>query len=70
MIPNCKKKLDRNILDSIYPVGVYVETEDVNFNPNNSFGGEWELRDKDFVISTNDDSNTSYPSVYKWVRTN
>ena len=31
------------ILDVYYPVGSYYETSDVNFNPNNQWGGTWVL---------------------------
>lgn len=33
MIPNCKKEIN-NLLDFFYPVGIYIETSDANFNPN------------------------------------
>lgn len=31
------------ILDLFYPVGSYYETSDTTFNPNNSWGGTWQL---------------------------
>lgn len=41
MIPNCKKEIKNKneLLDLFYPVGIYVETSDSNFNPNISWGG-------------------------------
>lgn len=31
------------ILDIFYPVGSYYETSDTSFDPNNSWGGQWQL---------------------------
>ena len=31
------------LLDLFYPVGSYYETSDANFNPNESWGGTWNL---------------------------
>lgn len=41
MIPNCKKEIKNKneLLDLFYPVGIYIETSDGNFNPNTSWGG-------------------------------
>ena len=39
MIPNCKKKPDIEILNLFYPIGTYYETSDINFNPNEVWGG-------------------------------
>ena len=33
------------ILNHVYPVGSYYETSDVNFDPNDSFVGEWSLEE-------------------------
>ena len=43
MIPNCKKEIKNKneLLDLFYPVGIYIETSDGNFNPNTSWGGVW-----------------------------
>lgn len=33
------------ILNHVYPIGSYYETSDVNFDPNDSFVGEWSLEE-------------------------
>lgn len=45
-IPQLEKQMnDRfdSLLDFFYPVGCYFETSDIDFDPNKSWGGEWEL---------------------------
>ena len=31
------------LLDFFYPVGIYIETSDNDYDPNKSLGGSWEL---------------------------
>ena len=38
-----KKANISDLLDLFYPVGSYYETSDANFNPNESWGGTWNL---------------------------
>jgi ribosome modulation factor len=37
------------LLDFFYPVGCYFETSDTSFDPNKSWGGEWELEAEGLV---------------------
>lgn len=37
------------MMDYIYPVGCYFETTDTDFDPNQTFGGTWELEDPGLV---------------------
>ena len=34
------------MIDMVYPIGSYYDTEDLNFNPNIQFGGTWELQEE------------------------
>ena len=40
MIPNCKNEIN-NLLDLFYPIGIYIETSNEDFNPNTQWGGVW-----------------------------
>lgn len=42
----------------IYPVGAVIINSDYSFNPNNVYGGTWELIDKEFVSAAS--SNLSF----------
>ena len=45
-LPQLEKQMNARfdgLLDFFYPVGTYYETSDVDFDPNKSWGGEWEL---------------------------
>lgn len=41
-----------SLIDSIYPIGSFYYTTDVDFDPNTTFGGTWELLDEGVVIVT------------------
>ena len=46
VLPQLEKQMNARfdgLLDFFYPVGTYYETSDVDFDPNKSWGGEWEL---------------------------
>lgn len=61
---NVKRLLieDENIFDILYPVGSIYLTFDKNFNPNNSFTGEWESiiddNQRRFLLVVNDTAFT------------
>ena len=38
MIPNCTNEIN-NLLDLFYPIGIYIETSNEDFNPNTQWGG-------------------------------
>ncbi len=38
------------LIGLLYPIGSYYETSDVNFNPNTSWGGTWELDNDGTVL--------------------
>lgn len=45
-LPQLEKEFNARfdgLFDFFYPVGCYFETSDVDFDPNKSWGGEWEL---------------------------
>ena len=42
VLPQLEKKI-AGLVDMFYPVGSYYETSDVEFDPNKTWGGEWEL---------------------------
>lgn len=45
-LPQLEKEFNARfdgLLDFFYPVGCYFETSDTKFDPNKSWGGEWEL---------------------------
>lgn len=56
------------LLDFFYPIGIYVETSDPNFDPNVSWGGYWVKDTKDLVTVgayTNGESeDSSYVNTY------
>ena len=40
----------KNVINNlIFPIGSIIYNSDSNFNPNNVYGGTWELIDKEFV---------------------
>ena len=43
-------QLFTTIRDLLYPVGIYLEISDSNFNPNNLIGGTWELEEDGTVL--------------------
>lgn len=45
-------------INTLYPVGCYFETSDVNFNPNNSWGGQWEKETEGSVLMSGSASGT------------
>lgn len=47
--PDVNTKQLMMILNHVYPVGSYYETSDVNFDPNDSFVGEWSLKKSGIV---------------------
>lgn len=50
------------LIAAIYPVGCYFETTDVFFNPNNAFGGTWELEQEGLVhVSGSTGFGVQYP---------
>lgn len=52
-----KKASMSALLDLFYPVGSYYVTSDANFNPNESWGGTWNL-DKDGSVLASQSSET------------
>lgn len=44
-----QKQIDE-LIDKIYPIGSYYETSDSSFNPNNSWGGTWEIESDGTVL--------------------
>ena len=61
-----------SLVDLIYPVGAYIETSDSSFDPNTTWGGTWELIDKEFkseasssdVLFTANSTNCELRSCY------
>lgn len=49
LLPDVNAKQLMMILNHVYPVGSYYETSDVNFDPNDSFVGEWSLKKSGIV---------------------
>lgn len=43
---------NKSIIDLIYPIGIYVEISDTNFNPNTYWGGTWILEEDGTVLSS------------------
>lgn len=54
-------QLFTTIRDLLYPIGIYLEISDSNFNPNNSIGGTWEL-EKDGTVLVS--SSSEIDSVF------
>jgi len=51
----------KSILDFVHPIGSYYETDDLEFNPNVYWGGEWELEeDGTVLVSKSNDSNSKF----------
>lgn len=51
-LPQLEKQFNARfdgLLDFFYPVGCFFETSDIEFNPNKSWGGEWELETEGLV---------------------
>ena len=51
-LPQLEKQFNARfdgLLDFFYPVGCFFETSDVEFDPNKSWGGKWELEDEGLV---------------------
>ena len=51
-LPQLEKQFNARfdgLLDMFYPVGCFFETSDVEFDPNKSWGGEWELETEGLV---------------------
>lgn len=47
------------LLDIYYPVGSYYETSDKEFNPNDSWGGSWNIENDGTVLVSKSDVHTS-----------
>lgn len=56
-----KSAINTGLLNLIYPVGCYFETSDDDFNPNNSWGGTWELEtDGTVLVSKSSESGSAF----------
>lgn len=42
--------MQKLLVDLIYPVGIYVEISDIDFDPNTSWGGTWVLENDGTVL--------------------
>lgn len=51
--------MQKLLVDLIYPVGIYVEISDIDFDPNNSWGGTWVLENDGTVLVSKSSSNSS-----------
>lgn len=47
-----------SLVDKVYPIGIYIETSDSDFNPNTVWGGTWEL-DLDGTVLVSKSSSSS-----------
>lgn len=49
------------IRDVLLPIGIYIHTSDINFNPNETIGGTWELdNDGTVLVSKSTVSGSSF----------
>lgn len=49
------------IRDILLPVGIYIHTSDINFNPNETIGGTWELdNDGTVLVSKSNVTGSSF----------
>ena len=51
--------MQKLLVDLIYPVGIYVEISDSNFNPNTAWGGTWVLENDGTVLVSKSNINNS-----------
>lgn len=49
----------KSILDFVYPIGSYYETDDLEFNPNTYWGGTWELEEDGTVLVSKSNATSS-----------
>ena len=51
--------MQKLLIDLIYPVGIYIEISDSNFDPNNAWGGNWVLENDGTVLVSKSSSSSS-----------
>ena len=51
--------MQKLLVDLIYPVGIYVEISDSDFNPNTTWGGTWVLENDGTVLVSKSNINNS-----------
>lgn len=51
--------MQRLLVSLVYPVGSYYETSDSDFDPNNAWGGTWELDQSGTVLVSKSSSSSS-----------
>ena len=51
--------MQKLLVDLIYPVGIYVEISDIDFDPNTSWGGTWVLENDGTVLVSKSSSSSS-----------
>lgn len=50
----------KKMIDLLHPVGEYYETSNLNFNPNITWGGSWNLENDGTILVSYSDSNDSF----------
>lgn len=54
-------RLNREMLNYLHPVGEYYETSNLDFNPNDEWGGKWNLEnDGTVLVSRNTSSGSKF----------
>ena len=51
--------MQKLMVDLIYPVGIYIEISDSDFNPNTAWGGTWVLENDGTVLVSKSSSSSS-----------
>lgn len=50
-VPPAVARCMLEMVQYVYPVGTYYDTEDLDFNPNTQFGGTWEVQEEDELVA-------------------
>ena len=60
-----KLRISQDLIDLFYPVGTYYETSNLDFNPNNEWGGTWKEDTAGRVTVAYDSSQSEFNTVGK-----